>query len=147
MSKLYGVIMNNTIVGVHEDISICNTYLHDVRINKNSLCSIVKLKKKHKNKDNIYDLYLIKYGDSFIPSKYYDAIEYEDNVIINDYREAKNTLSSLLNFITDDKEKKHISKTILTLEKHININKDSFMDTDFIDKIIEMRNEFLNIIK
>lgn len=146
MSKMYGVVMNNTIIGIHEDINICNAYLNDVRINKNSLCSVVKLKKKHKKIDKLYDLYLLKYGDSYIQTKYYDTLEYEDSVIIDQYIEAKNTLLSLLNFIDDEKEKKHINKTILILDKHININKGSFIDTDTLDKIIEMRNDFLNTI-
>lgn len=147
MSKMYGVVMNNTIVGIHEDIDVCNNYLQDVRINKNSLCSVVKLKKKHKKNDKLYDLYLLKYGDSYIQTKYYDTLEYEDSVIIDQYIETKNTLLSLLNFIDDEKEKKHINKTILILEKHINLNKGSFIDTDTMDKIIEMRNDFLNTIK
>ena len=98
MGKMYGVVMNNTIVGIHEDINVCNNYLQDVRINKNSLCSVVKLKKKYKKNEKIYELYLLKYGDSYIQSKYYDTIEHEDSVILDEYKEARSTLLNLLNF-------------------------------------------------
>lgn len=146
MSAMYGVVSDNRIIGIHEDIDICDNYAEEIRQNKNIICSVVKLKKKHKRNDKIYELYLLKYGDSYIQSKYYDTIEYEDNVILDEYKNAKNTLLSLLNFIDDDKEKKHINKTILILEKHISLNRGSFIDTDTMDKIIEMRNEFLNTI-
>lgn len=145
MSKLYGVILDNKIIGVNEDRKVCAKYANNL-VSTDRDVHVIKLKKQMKKYINTEDLYLVMYGDNYIQSKYYEMCKENDEIIIDDYKRTRDTLLALLEFI-DDKDEKHIIKTISILNREISNYRQSSIDYDTLQKMKDFKDEFLNIIR
>ena len=75
--KMYGVLKSGIVIAIHDELDVINKFI-DSQNSDISDYKIVKIKKKsHKKYKYLYeyqDLYLVRYGDNYVPFKLYDIL-------------------------------------------------------------------------
>lgn len=121
MKKYFVVVNNDKIIAYHDEKYVVKTYVNSV-LENNHLAElrIGKLEKyKLKKIKDYQDLYLVKYGHSFIQMKYFDSCYIDKNQFYSMYKDAKDTLITLIECIDDGKEIKVLSKAVDVLDNKL----------------------------
>ena len=118
---MYGAMLNNKLIAYHEDIDVVGKF---VEKQNNDKIQIVKIKKKKKKKilDDVdcQELYLVQYGDEYVPYEYYDTLKGITDQYSYDLLYCKNILYRLLeDGDRSEKEMKAIFKTISILTEEL----------------------------
>lgn len=140
---MYGVISTGgKLLAISDDLDHINNF---VVKNKKFISGIVKVRKKELAASDRADLILVRYGEDYIPSKYYIALEDVSSQRNYDIKYARDVLLNVLEYSDlSDKKKKHIEKAILILEDEIDPEEAPTIDTmedllsmeaDYQDKI------------
>lgn len=140
---MYGVISTSgKLLAISDDLDHINSF---VVKNKKFISGIVKVRKKELAASDRADLILVRYGEDYIPSKYYTALEDVSSQRNYDIKYARDVLLNVLEYSDlSDKKKKHIEKAILILEDEIDPEEAPTIDTmedllsmeaDYQDKI------------
>lgn len=119
--NMYGAILNNNLIAYHEDKDVVTGF---VKQQKNDDIQVVKIKKKKRKKilDDIdcQELYLVQYGDEYVPYEYYNTMKGITDQYEYDLVYCKNILYRLLeDGDRSKKDTKAIIKTISILTKEI----------------------------
>lgn len=128
------------IVAIHKKLCVVEEYTErndeDLQIIK-----IGKMKDLAFNSSNLYNLYLVKYRDSYVPEKYLSVLRYECDELVY----VKDTLSDLLEYDNlTMKDKKSIAKTILILERLLDDSEE--LDDSMLDEIENLNESYLRRI-
>ena len=109
--------------------------------NKKFISGIVKVRKKELAASDRADLILVRYGEDYIPSKYYTALEDVSSQRDYDIKYAKDVLLNILEYSDlSDKKKKHIEKVILILEDEIDPEEAPTIDT--MEELLSMETDY-----
>lgn len=125
---MYGVISTGgKLLAISDDLDHINNF---VVKNKKFISGIAKVRKKELAASDRADLILVRYGEDYIPSKYYTALEDVTSQRNYDIKYAKDVLLNVLEYSDlSDKKKKHIEKAILILEDEIDPEEAPTIDT------------------
>ena len=125
---MYGVISTGgKLLAISDDLDHINNF---VVKNKKFISGIVKVRKKELAASDRADLILVRYGEDYIPSKYYTALEDVSSQRNYDIKYARDILLNVLEYSDlSDKKKKHIEKAILILEDEIDPEEAPTIDT------------------
>lgn len=136
---MYGVISTGgKLLAISDDLDHINNF---VVKNKKFISGIVKVRKKELAASDRADLILVRYGEDYIPSKYYTALEDVSSQRDYDIKYAKDVLLNILEYSDlSDKKKKHIEKVILILEDEIDPEEAPTIDT--MEDILSMETDY-----
>lgn len=136
---MYGVISTGgKLLAISDDLDNINRF---VVKNKKFISGIVKVRKKELSASDRADLILVRYGEDYIPSKYYTALEDVTSQRNYDIKYAKDVLLNVLEYSDlSDKKKKHIEKAILILEDEIDPEEAPTIDT--MEELLSMEDEY-----
>lgn len=125
---MYGVISTGgKLLAISDDLDHIHSF---VVKNKKFISGIVKVRKKELAASDRADLILVRYGEDYIPSKYYTALEDVTSQRNYDIKYARDVLLNVLEYSDlSDKKKKHIEKAILILEDEIDPEEAPTIDT------------------
>lgn len=142
MKKLFGVAVSGKLTAVHDDYDVVKRYSDTLNNEYNLSTDIVKVSKKimEREANLIHELYLVRYGDTYIQSKYYSIAKDEDIQFRYDLEYTKDTLIRLLEF--SDKGSKHIIKTVSLLEKELERLESVPKSPYIMENLLELRNSF-----
>lgn len=136
---MYGVISTGgKLLAISDDLDHINNF---VVKNKKFISGIVKVRKKELAASDRADLILVRYGEDYIPSKYYTALEDVTSQRNYDIKYARDVLLNVLEYSDlSDKKKKHIEKAILILEDEIDPEEAPTIDT--MEELLSMEAEY-----
>lgn len=136
---MYGVISTGgKLLAISDDLDHINNF---VVKNKKFISGIVKVRKKELAASDRADLILVRYGEDYIPSKYYAALEDVSSQRNYDIKYARDVLLNVLEYSDlSDKKKKHIEKAILILEDEIDPEEAPTIDT--MEDLLSMEAEY-----
>lgn len=136
---MYGVISTGgKLLAISDDLDHINNF---VVKNKKFISGIVKVRKKELAASDRADLILVRYGEDYIPSKYYTALEDVTSQRNYDIKYAKDVLLNVLEYSDlSDKKKKHIEKAILILEDEIDPEEAPTIDT--MEDLLSMETDY-----
>lgn len=136
---MYGVISTGgKLLAISDDLDHINRF---VVKNKKFISGIVKVRKKELSASDRADLILVRYGEDYIPSKYYTALEDVTSQHNYDIKYARDVLLNVLEYSDlSDKKKKHIEKAILILEDEIDPEEAPTIDT--MEELLSMESEY-----
>lgn len=136
---MYGVISTGgKLLAISDDLDHINRF---VVKNKKFISGIVKVRKKELAASDRADLILVRYGEDYIPSKYYTALEDVTSQRNYDIKYARDVLLNVLEYSDlSDKKKKHIEKAILILEDEIDPEEAPTIDT--MEELLSMEAEY-----
>lgn len=136
---MYGVISTGgKLLAISDDLDHINNF---VVKNKKFISGIVKVRKKELAVSDRADLILVRYGEDYIPSKYYTALEDVTSQRNYDIKYARDVLLNVLEYSDlSDKKKKHIEKAILILEDEIDPEEAPTIDT--MEELLSMEAEY-----
>lgn len=105
------------LIAYHEDYEVCERYTMNVSRYHGDLLFITKAKKKEKHLLN-EDLYLVRFGYTYIQYGYLQYVEFASSQLIDDVRYSKDVLCRMLEDgqIKKKKDKKIIEDAIRILE-------------------------------
>ncbi len=119
MDKLFGCVIDKELVAVHESKKVASNYCNMLETMGHPNIGLVRVNTDKLDGQMYEDLYLVRYGDSYIQSKYFMLAKNDDKQFKYDLQYAKDVLMRILEFSTDKKEIKTISKTLLIINKEI----------------------------
>jgi hypothetical protein len=136
---VYGVISTGgKLLAISDDLDHINNF---VVKNKKFISGIVKVRKKELAASDRADLILVRYGEDYIPSKYYTALEDVSSQRNYDIKYARDVLLNVLEYSDlSDKKKKHIEKAILILEDEIDPEEAPTIDT--MEDLLSMETDY-----
>ena len=136
---MYGVISTGgKLLAISDDLDHINNF---VVKNKKFISGIVKVRKKELAASDRADLILVRYGEDYIPSKYYTALEDVSSQRNYDIKYARDVLLNILEYSDlSDKKKKHIEKAILILEDEIDPEEAPTIDT--MEDLLSMETDY-----
>lgn len=136
---MYGVISTGgKLLAISDDLDHINNF---VVKNKKFISGIVKVRKKELAASDRADLILVRYGEDYIPSKYYTALEDVSSQRNYDIKYARDVLLNVLEYSDlSDKKKKHIEKVILILEDEIDPEEAPTIDT--MEDLLSMETDY-----
>ena len=136
---MYGVISTGgKLLAISDDLDHINRF---VVKNKKFISGIVKVRKKELAASDRADLILVRYGEDYIPSKYYTALEDVTSQRNYDIKYARDVLLNVLEYSDlSDKKKKHIEKAILILEDEIDPEEAPTIDT--MEELLSMETDY-----
>lgn len=136
---MYGVISTGgKLLAISDDLDHINRF---VVKNKKFISGIVKVRKKELAASDRADLILVRYGEDYIPSKYYTALEDVTSQRNYDIKYARDVLLNVLEYSDlSDKKKKHIEKAILILEDEIDPEEAPTIDT--MEELLSMEADY-----
>lgn len=136
---MYGVISTGgKLLAISDDLDHINNF---VVKNKKFISGIVKVRKKELAASDRADLILVRYGEDYIPSKYYIALEDVTSQRNYDIKYARDVLLNVLEYSDlSDKKKKHIEKAILILEDEIDPEEAPTIDT--MEDLLSMETDY-----
>lgn len=136
---MYGVISTGgKLLAISDDLDHINNF---VVKNKKFISGIVKVRKKELAASDRADLILVRYGEDYIPSKYYTALEDVTSQRNYDIKYARDVLLNILEYSDlSDKKKKHIEKAILILEDEIDPEEAPTIDT--MEDLLSMETDY-----
>ena len=136
---MYGVISTGgKLLAISDDLDHINNF---VVKNKKFISGIVKVRKKELAASDRADLILVRYGEDYIPSKYYTALEDVTSQRNYDIKYARDVLLNVLEYSDlSDKKKKHIEKAILILEDEIDPEEAPTIDT--MEELLSMETDY-----
>jgi len=115
-------LKNRKIIALHDEKRVVERYIDSIEKCHGEKLSISKIKKKYLNKkiDDLYDLYLVRYGDTYVQSGYMEYIELMDPQVEYDHQYAKDVILKILELESLDKEdRKTLESTVMILESII----------------------------
>lgn len=124
MSKhMYGVVSNGQVIGIHNEMSAAESFSSTYNSEQGyDASSVIKIPKKNVRKvAPCYDeIYLVRAGDTYIPSKLFSVYKKMTSETVNEYRLAIDILYRVVE--TEDvssRDMKSIEKVVCLLENFI----------------------------
>ena len=108
------------LIAFHDYVDVVESYVNHIKAHhKDAELHIGKIKRK-KIKERLYDLYLVRYAETYVQQGYLDYLSFYSDQGIYDIKYAKEVLIRLLGGgVYEGKEKKNLEKTILLLDKEL----------------------------
>ena len=109
------------IVAFHDEKKVVKCYIKRIRDSSDATLGFCKIKKKDVKKVNtLYDLYLVRYGDTYVQSGYLEYLELADPQLAYDHQYAKDVLLKVAEIDYLDKEDiEVIEKCVMILDELI----------------------------
>ena len=109
---------DHDIIAYHDDFKICKEYANNIYHCHGYICDIKKIKKRDRYiLDKLYDLYLVRFADTYVQQGYLVYLELAGSQELYDIKYSKDVLYKLLEAPgLSDKKLNHIKKTINILE-------------------------------
>lgn len=129
------------IIAFHDEYEVVKKYCDAIKKCHNKELKIGKIKKKIlKNISDFDDLYLVRYGGTYIQSGYLEYMDIERGPYIYDNRYCKDILLRILElYDLSNSEIKNVKKTIKLIDK---IMKNDSDYTPLISELEEMKMEY-----
>ena len=107
-------------IAFHNEKRVIDKFRMDYEISNNTHLTLFKIKGKNLDKYPDYsDLYLVKYGESYVQTKYFSIADVEYGQILYDYNYAKDVLNHIIEFTKDNKKEKQLIKAVKIIEDEI----------------------------
>lgn len=141
MKKVYFLEIGTSIIAYHKDYNVIREYAQSV--NAKGIKKIGRVSKKYiSNKEEFEELYLIKYGDGYIPRKYLEVCELDKNEFISMFKDTKDSLITLIEMLNSKKDIKTISKAIDIIDRFEEDLENSVLSYDEMKYRYEEYNNF-----
>ena len=141
---MYGVLKSGIVIAIHDELDVINKFI-DSQNSDISDYKIVKIKKKsHKKYKYLYeyqDLYLVRYGDNYVPFKLYDTLKDASDEYFYDLRYCKDVLLRLLEEKHNNhKDRKALFRCVKIIVDEINNGLSS--DIDYLNDLSELNKAY-----
>ena len=143
MKGAYGVVAKNKIIAYHKKYEVVENYCEYISNHYDITSDIVKIPKSTKIHE-YDDLYLVRYGDSYIQLKYYEVAQEQDEELLYDLNITKDVLLRTLEFTEDKKERKNIEKTLSVIERQISRIKSESADPNTLEHLYQLKMSYMN---
>ena len=122
---MYVVLYKKKVIAFHDEKRVVKCYTDRVKSRYDERLVVCKVKKKdEKNINQLYDLYLVRYGDTYIQSGYMEYLQLADPQLEYDHQYAKDVLMKVLEIEDlNKKEKRAIKDSVTILEGLIDIDR------------------------
>ena len=120
--KIYGLCKRNNMkfIAFHNEKRVIIKFKQDYELSNKEDLVLVALKQKEIEKFSDYsDLYLVRYGENYVQSKFLYIAQLDYGQIEYDYNYAKDVLNCILEFIDDDKKSKRLMQAIRIIEEEL----------------------------
>ena len=124
---MYGVIDMDRFIAFHDEKSVVKKYIRRIRDSSGKRLHYVKIKRKKAEKiKNYLDLYLVRYGETYIQSGYVEAMETADPQVVYDHRYARDVIMRILEVsdMLTNNDVKVLGKAIKIIDRLIDDEKD-----------------------
>ena len=130
---MYGVLKSGIVIAIHDELDVINKFI-DSQNSDISDYKIVKIKKKsHKKYKYLYeyqDLYLVRYGDNYVPFKFFYDLKYCKDVLLRLLEEKHN----------NHKDRKALFRCVKIIVDEINNGLSS--DIDYLNNLSELNKAY-----
>lgn len=138
---VYGVFDKKELIAYHDEKRVVTNYLYGVDNIR------YKIKKLHKQKlktiPDYENLYLVRFGKTFIQVGYLSYVEEDQTRILNELYFTKDILIKLLETVPyEDKERIHLEQTIILIEEHIDLEETTVDPPEILKEIKRFQEEF-----
>ena len=132
-------------VAFHKEKRVIQKFKMDYEISNNTDLNLFVIKGKNINKYPDYsDLYLVKYGENYVQTKYFYIADVEYGQILYDFNYAKDVLNHIIEFTKDNKKEKHLLKAVEILEDEIKNIQSNVSSIDVLEEIDTEYNTYRN---
>ena len=129
------------IIALHDNKEVVEKYCELLKEYHNVNLSIGKIKKKAENRiKNLDDLYLVRYGDTYVQSGYLLYLQMSSAQLIEDISKTKDVLLRILEL--DDLSKKEIKSMERTVMCLTRIYDEQAKYTPTVKELSEIKNDF-----
>jgi hypothetical protein len=119
---------DDNVIAFHDEYDVVETYIHHVRVSnpESPDLHIGKIKKKKiKTIIDLDNLYLVRFGDTYVQSGYVEYLEIISSQSIYDNKCCKDVLLKILECNPlSDKERKHVEKTVAIIDRILTESKE-----------------------
>jgi hypothetical protein len=136
---MYGILKEKTLVAVHDEKEIVEKFINTLE-NPDEY-DLIKIKNKViKTNPNYEDIYLVRYGDKYVPYYLYDTLKNETDQFSYDLKYCKDILFRLLEDQSrSEKERKALLRVIGMIEEEM----ETFdMDLETLEKMDDLNRAF-----
>lgn len=107
-------------IAFHNEKRVILKFKHDYELSNNEDLAIFVIKGKDIKKYSDYsDLYLVRYGESFVQTKFLYIAELDYGQIVYDFNYAKDVLNHIIEFIKDEKKIKRLMRSVEIIEEEL----------------------------
>lgn len=140
MKYMYGAVINESLIAIHDDRDVVESYISKYERDNNKSVDLVKCPKKKLKKISGYeDLYLLRVGDNYVPTKYYSTNENITNEALYDLKYARDVILRILEYRSNGA--KSLEKTVQILEEEISNISENVLSIELLDDIKTLNNE------
>ena len=142
---MYAVIKDNEIIGFHEDLEVVKKFTTSFNPNSVEIIKIKKKKEKKLRENPFYDdLYLVRYGDTYLPMNLYLVAKEENSQDEYDLRYCRDIISKIL-ISVKLKNKKDFNSLFRSMNIISNLMENpGQLDYNILQQIKSMREEYKN---
>jgi hypothetical protein len=136
---MYGILKEKTLIAVHDEKEIVEKFINTLE-NPDEY-DLIKIKNKViKTNPNYEDIYLVRYGDKYVPYYLYDTLKNETDQFSYDLKYCKDILFRLLEDQSrSEKERKALLRVIGMIEEEM----ETFdMDLETLEKMDDLNRAF-----
>lgn len=123
---MYAVIDNDKIIALHDEKRVVRIYIKRIAENTGKELNYVKIKKKRLNHiSDLFDLYLVRYGSTYVQSKYIEYLDLADPQVMYDHEYAKDVIMKILEIddYLDAEDRSVLEKSVEIIEGIIDTDK------------------------
>lgn len=135
---MYVAMRNHRPIAFHKDMDVINLYVMQLDEANIEISHIPK--KKAKSFEVYSDLYLVRYGDGYIPRSLYDVARHKE---MDDTYGYKTAIDVLYRLVEEGdvcgKETNHVAKTIAILERILDETTDLHVDDSSIQMLTDAK--------
>ena len=140
INNMYCVFDEDRIIAFHDEKRVVESYCESIQKYHDKNLFIAKIKKhkkkKYKSLSNYYDLYLVRYGDTFVQSGYVQYLEINSPQVEYDHMQAKDTLLRIMEMETlSEKEKKAYQTVVKSIDKIIKEDREYTPDLKELERM------------
>ena len=142
---MYGVLEGRTLIAVHDDEEVVDEFVQQQSAKQLNIVKLKKSKSKEIKRSSKYqDLYLVRYGDMYVPYEYYDTVKELNGQAAYDIKYCRDVIMRLLEeHEFTDKEVKHMMKTVCILAE---VSDDTVVDIETVRHMKEMNDQYRQTI-
>lgn len=136
---------NGKIIGFHDKKSVANRYKERLtqEVKRDDFYVEKKKESQLANLPDYLDLYLIRYGNNYVQSKYYEYIKDDLSTLLNEYKFAIDVLMKIFEYEKiSNKKKKILKDAIMIIEDRIDENVDVFLTPDQLERMKSQYDSF-----
>lgn len=123
-------------IGFHIEKKVASKYKVEYElVNKNESLVIKKVKNSKCNSYELNELYLVRFGDGYVPQKYLDACDYDIGQDIYDLTYTHDMLQKLILSVSNDKKRKKLMNADKIVLEELNSVQNEVYNLNYLQEV------------